>query len=317
MNTTGLCYSDIHFMLEDLGLPPMSHFGVRSPGHEGAGVVVKLGSAVTNWKLGDRAGLKPIISVCQKCELCWDDKECYCKEAVFTGLAATGSYQQYICHPANYASPIPDGVDDIVAGPIMCSASTTLRSITESGLKAGDIAVFPGGAGGVGSQGVQLAKAMGMRPIVVDTGDEKRKFAMKLGAEAFVDFKEVKDVAEAVIEAADGIGAHGVFVTAPSAYNTAISLTGSRVGAKVMCIGLPTAGTVTLGADPSLFAFRNLTIKGTLVGSMRDTALALDYAKRGLLKAICEVVPLSQMPEAVKRLQRGQVAGRIVVDFNA
>ena len=228
-----------------------------------------------------------------------------------------GSYQQYIVHPARYASPIPEGVSDVIAGPVMCSASTIYRSICESGLQPGDIAVFPGGGGGVGIQGVQLAKAMGMRPIVVDSGSSKKELAMKMGAEAFIDFKEVKDVGEAVVQAADGVGAHGVFVTAPSAYNTAISLLGSRVGAKVMCIGLPSAGTVTLGADPTFFVLRNLTLKGTLVGSMKDAHITLDYAKRGLLKQICEVVPLAQMPEAVQRLKRGEVAGRIVVDFNA
>jgi len=199
----------------------------------------------------------------------------------------------------------------------MCSAATIYRSIVESDLRPGDIAAFPGGGGGVGIQGVQLAKAMGLRPIVIDSGAAKRDLAMKMGAEVFIDFRDEKDVGAAVVKAADGIGAHGVFVTAPAAYNSALSLTGTRIGAKIMCIGLPTAGTVTIGADPTLFALRNLTIKGTLVGSMKDTHIVLDYARRGLLKQICEVVPLAKMPEAVQKLRSGQVAGRMVVDFNA
>ncbi len=78
-------------MLNDLPMPPMSHFGVRSPGHEGAGVVVKIGSNVKNWKVGDRGGYKPVYDTCGSCELCWGDKETYCKGAVFTGLAITGT----------------------------------------------------------------------------------------------------------------------------------------------------------------------------------------------------------------------------------
>ncbi|KAL9081006.1 MAG: hypothetical protein Q9157_000322 [Trypethelium eluteriae] len=188
----------------------MSQFGVRSPGHEGAGIVVKLGSNVKNFKLGDRAGLKPIWNVCGSCELCWSDKECYCPSAVYTGLAQTGSYQQYVVSPALYTSPIPEGVSDEIAGPIMCSASTIYRSLMESGLKPGNWACFAGGGGGVGAQGVMLAKAMGFRPIVVDTGDLKRDLATKVaGAEAFVDFKTSKDVAEEVKMIADGKGAHG------------------------------------------------------------------------------------------------------------
>ncbi|OQE21691.1 hypothetical protein PENSTE_c011G00235 [Penicillium steckii] len=313
---TGLCSSDIHLMQGDLGLPPMSTFGVRSPGHEGAGVVVKIGSNVKNFKLGDRAGIKPITDTCGACAMCWDDKETYCKSAVHTGLFATGTYQQYLVSPARYASPIPDGVPDEIAAPIMCSASTIYRSLIESNLRAGSWAVFPGGGGGVGIQGVQLAKAMGMRPIVIDTGSSKRDLSLKMGAEAFIDFKEVDDPAKAVIETADGIGAHGVFVTAPAAYNNAVSYIGDRVGAMVMCIGLPPAGTMILGTDPCEFIFKNLSIKGTLVGSRSDTAAALNFAKRGQLNQICEVWPFNRLPEGVEKLRRGEVAGRIVVNFD-
>lgn len=59
-----------------------------------------------------------------------------------------------------------------------------------------------------------------MRPIVIDGGEEKRKLSMEVGAEAFVDFREEKDVAKKVIEIADGIGVHGVVVTAYQAYKS-------------------------------------------------------------------------------------------------
>jgi alcohol dehydrogenase, propanol-preferring len=91
LNCTGICYSDIHFMLNDLRAPPMSQFGVRSPGHEGAGIVVKLGANVKDWKVGDRAGIKPMMDVCQNCELCWSGKENHCAQVVHTGLMATGA----------------------------------------------------------------------------------------------------------------------------------------------------------------------------------------------------------------------------------
>ena len=83
-----------------------------------------------------------------------------------------------------------------------------------------------------------------------------------------------------------------------------------------MCIALPPAGLVNLGTDPNFFVFKNLSIIGTLVGTMQDTAAALDYARRGLLKSICEVRGMSAMPEAVQQLRRGEIAGRVVIDFN-
>lgn len=83
-----------------------------------------------------------------------------------------------------------------------------------------------------------------------------------------------------------------------------------------MCIALPPAGTINLGTDPNLFVFKNLSIIGTLVGTMQDTAATLDYARRGMLKSIAEVRPMSAFPESVLQLRRGEIAGRVVIDFN-
>lgn len=150
----------------------------------------------------------------------------------------TGSWQEYVVSPADYTPRIPEGVDDFIAAPLMCSATTIYRSIVEAELRPGNWACFPGGAGGVGIQGVQLAKVMGLRPIVIDTGADKKDLSLKMGAEAFVDFKTTDDVVGAVVKIADNIGVHAVFVTAPQAYNIAVGLTGDRAGAKVMCVGL-------------------------------------------------------------------------------
>lgn len=157
---------------------------------------------------------------------------------------------------------------------------------------------------------------MGMRPIVVDTGTEKHNLALKMGAEAFIDFKTTPDAAGAVIETADGIGGHGVFVTAQAAYPKALSYLGSRVGGTVMCIGIAPAGSMTIPVDPNLLLMKNIRMQGTLVGSRHDTLRALDFARRGKLRQICEVYPVDRLPEAVDKLRRGQVAGRVVVDFN-
>ena len=157
---------------------------------------------------------------------------------------------------------------------------------------------------------------MGMRPIVIDSGDAKNKLSKEMGAEEFVDFKEHSDVAARVKEVADGIGAHGILVTAYQAYKDAFSYIGDRIGAKIMCIALPPAGAVNLGTDPNFFVFKNVSVIGTLVGTMQDTAAALEYARRGLLKGIAEVRGLSRFDESVQALRRGEVAGRIVIDFN-
>lgn len=63
----------------DWAVPPMSAIGTKCAGHEGAGVVVKLGKNVKGWNVGDRAGIKPLMDVCHNCEQCWSGKENYCQ----------------------------------------------------------------------------------------------------------------------------------------------------------------------------------------------------------------------------------------------
>lgn len=94
----------------------------------------------------------------------------------------------------------------------MCSASTIYTAIKAAQMQPGQWAIFPGGGGGVGIQGVQLAAAMGLRPIVVDTGDERRALAKEMGAEHFVDFRQSKSPHDEIVELTGG-GGHAVFVT--------------------------------------------------------------------------------------------------------
>lgn len=71
-----------------------------------------------------------------------------------------------------------------------------------------------------------------------------------------------------------------------------------------------------MGADPLIYNFMNLHIMGTMTGSRKTTNTALEFAKRGALKEICDVRPLSQIAESIEQLRRGEVPGRIVIDFS-
>ncbi|CAG8080380.1 unnamed protein product [Penicillium salamii] len=315
LNVTGLCYSDIHYMLEDLPLPRMGHFSVSSPGHEGAGVVVAIGKDVKGWALGDRAGVTPTWDTCMSCELCATDMECHCAQAIPTGLKVSGTYQQYITSPARYTSRIPDSVDDCAAGPIMCSGSTMFRAIRESNLRAGNWAVFIGAGGGVGHMGIQIARAMGMRVIGIDAGPEKEKICLDLGCEAFIDFTKSANLSGEVRKIAEGKGAHGVFVTASSSAGYKVAPRMVRVGGVVVCVGMPPSGTVVAGDDPMYLILNNIKVVGSLTGSRQDTANALSMAARGLLKPIYELYDIEELPGAVQRLVQGKVNGRCVVQF--
>lgn len=241
LTVTGICYSDLHYMLEDLPIPKMADAGVRSPGHEGIGHIVAVGENVPDslsLKVGDRVGLKPVWTSCNSCLLCTTDREMFCPSSLQTGLHTAGTYQQYVLGAASHVMKIPDGLPDEVAAPIMCSGATIYRGITEAGLKSGDWVAFAGAGGGVGHMGVMYAKSMGMRVIAIDGGSEKEEMCKKIGAEHFVDFTKVKDVNAEVIKLADGLGVHGLIVTATNAaaYQTGTGML--RTSGIMMCIGL-------------------------------------------------------------------------------
>ena len=241
LTCTGICYSDLHYMLCDLPMPTMAENNVLSPGHEGVGSIVAMGANIPsslNLKLGDRVGLKPVWSSCNSCLLCTTDREMYCPASLQTGLHKPGTYQQYVVGSADHVVKIPEGVPDEVAAPIMCSGATIYRGITEAGLKSGDWVAFAGAGGGVGHMGVMYAKAMGMRVIAIDGGEEKAEMCKKIGADHFVDFMQVKDVNAEVVRLAEGLGVHGLIITATSAaaYRTGVGML--RTSGVLMSIGL-------------------------------------------------------------------------------
>lgn len=85
---------------------------------------------------------------------------------------------------------------------------------------------------------VQIAKVLGLRPIVIDNGLDKEHVAIQNGAEIFLDFRKVADPHAEVVRICEGIGAHGVLATAAQAYSNVLGYIGKRVGARIMCVGM-------------------------------------------------------------------------------
>ncbi|BGP39519.1 Alcohol dehydrogenase [Rhodotorula kratochvilovae] len=297
INATGLCVSDHHNMAGDIGVP----MGCDVAGHEGAGVVVALGEGVEGWKVGDRAGIKPLFDVCHECAHCHSGDEGLCSK--------------YIVSPARYTTRIPDGVEDKYAAPMMCSGTTIYTAIKRSGIRAGQWLVLPGGGGGVGHLGIAFARVQGIRTVVIDTGAEKRALCERLGADAFVDFKTCADPAKEVASVTGG-GGHVVVVTGGTAAAYASAPAYLRAGGTLLCVGLPPAGTAIAGADPCAIIFRKLTIKGSLTGNHADADEALEFVQRGLVQPHVTVRPFGELKEAFADLLAAKVAGRMVIDFS-
>jgi propanol-preferring alcohol dehydrogenase len=149
INYSGLCASD-KSLLHDEWVFKMAECTGGVAGHEGAGVVVAVGSNVQDlWQIGNRAGIKWIASVCRKCEFCTNGRdECHCPKQLNSGFTIAGTFQEYALTDARYATRLPDGVSDEEAGPVMCGGVTAYVACKRSQVKPGQWIVIPGAGGG-------------------------------------------------------------------------------------------------------------------------------------------------------------------------
>ena len=302
----GACHTDLHAARGDWPVKPTPPF---IPGHEGIGRVAAVGAGVKAVKEGDRVGVPWLYSACGHCEHCLSAWETVCGEAQFGGYTKDGGFAEYILADPNYVAHIPAGLSAIDAAPIICAGVTTYKGIKEAATKPGDwIAIS--GAGGLGHLAIQYAKAMGLHVCAVDIDEGKLAHAKLMGADAVVNAKSADAVT--AVKKATGGGAHGVLITAPSlaAFKQGVAMTRKR-------------GTCVLtGLPPGEFPFplfdvvlNCITVRCSLVGTRQDMAEALAFAAEGKVKADIELQPLSAINQVLDRLERGEVAARVVLEF--
>lgn len=138
-----------------------------------------------------------------------------CAKATLSGYTVDGTFQQYCVANAAHVAKIPKDVPLDAISPILCAGITVYKGLKESGARPGQTVAIVGAGGGLGSLAQQYAKAMGLRVIAVDAGDEKKKMCEEMGASAFVDFSKSSDVVKDVQAATeDGLGPHAVLLVA-------------------------------------------------------------------------------------------------------
>ncbi|MFE0753218.1 alcohol dehydrogenase catalytic domain-containing protein [Inquilinus sp. NPDC058860] len=304
----GVCHSDLHAVDGDWGEPPKMPL---IPGHEATGHVVAHGRGVDRPALGAAVGVPWMAGACGRCAWCRAGMETICPEGGATGFSCDGGYAEYMVARADFVGLIPDGVDLVRIAPILCAGVTTYRGLRRSEARAGDFVAIVG-AGGLGHVAVQYARAMGFRPIVLDVDPAKLDLARRLGAEAVI--AAGPDAAGAVT-ALTGGGAAAAIVTAPAPAAFEQSLALIRPGGTAVFIGLPGGERDAIRLSIAAISNWEKSIRGSNVGTRQDLQEAVDFAARGLVTATVETVPLEQVNEALARLRRGQVAGRLVLDL--
>jgi propanol-preferring alcohol dehydrogenase len=174
----GVCRTDLQICAGDLA----AHVLPIVPGHQAVGTVVAVGSGVSGWRDGDRAGVAWLASTCGTCAHCGAGRENLCHCARFTGWDVHGGYATRTAVRAEFALHLPDGFDDRQAAPLLCGGVIGYRSLKRAGVRPGDrVGLY--GFGASATIAIQIARHWGCRVFVCTRNEDERARAGSLGAE--------------------------------------------------------------------------------------------------------------------------------------
>jgi NAD+-dependent secondary alcohol dehydrogenase Adh1 len=303
----GVCRTDLHIILgqwdERMGTPLPYTLG-----HENAGWVSEVGSAVTNVAVGDTVILHP-TPTCGLCHACRAGDDMHCINSTFPGLSTDGGMAEYLLTSARACIKLDPSTQpkDVAA---LADAGITAYHAVRKALPL----LYPGttcvviGAGGLGHIGIQsLAALSATRIIVVDRNPDALKLAEQLGANHTVvaDGNQV----EAVKDLTNGNGAHVVldFVAEEGAENEGFEMTAA--GGSYYVIGY--GGTLHIPTLDIISTERNIV--GNIVGTYNDLVELMDLAQAGKVTLHTRTYPLDAAVEALGDLDAGRVRGRAIL----
>ena len=262
------------------------------PGLEIAGTIAAIGAAVSNWRVGDTV----------------------------MALLAGGGYAEYASVPAVQCLPKPKNFSMIEAAAVPETFFTVWTNVFERGhLTAGEAFLVHGGASGIGTTAIQLAKAFGARVFATAGDDEKCHACETLGAERAINYKN-EDFVEVIKNLTDGKGVNLILDMVGGGYvarNIAVSAIDGRIvsiaflqGAKVE-INLAAVMAKRLWLTGSTLRPRSSIEKGVIADALRAKVLPLLEAGR-VKPLIDSTFPLAQAAEAHRRIEADHI-GKIVL----
>ncbi len=303
----GVCRTDLH-VIEQVWRETLDPKLPYTIGHENAGWVAEVGSAVTTVRVGDPVILHPLVT-CGVCPGCRRGEDMYCANSAFPGLNADGGYAEYLKSNERAVVRLADGLAPHEVAPLADAGITAYRAVKKAaGLLAPGTRCVVIGAGGLGHIAVQCLKALcAAEIIVVDTNPAALKLAEEVGADRTVDgaldpVREVRaltgDVGvEAVI---DFVGEHGTTDQGPEML---------AQGGTYYVVGY--GGRVDQAALKIIFS--EINVVGNLVGNYTELSELVALAAAGKVRLHTQTYSLDQVNEALADLAAGRVQGRAVL----
>ncbi|CAD6264264.1 unnamed protein product [Miscanthus lutarioriparius] len=307
----GMCHTDLHFIQNDWGITMYP----LVPGHEITGVVTKVGSNVSGFRVGDRVGVGCIAASCLYCDHCRRSEENYCDKVTLTyngvfwdGSVTYGGYSRMLVAHKRFLVRVPDTLPLDAAAPLLCAGITVYSPMKHHGMlrsPGGSLGVV--GLGGLGHVAVKFAKAFGLRVTVISTSPAKEKEAKeRLGADHFVVSTDQKQM-QAMERSLDY-----VIDTVSAKHSLGPILELLKVNGKLVLVAAPDQ-PVELPSFPLIFGKR--TVSGSMTGGMKETQEMLDLCGKHNITCDIELVSTDGINEALARLARNDVRYRFVIDI--
>jgi NAD+-dependent secondary alcohol dehydrogenase Adh1 len=302
----GVCRTDLHIMEGQWDA------AMHTPlpyvlGHENAGWVHEVGSAVTNVAVGDTVILHP-TPTCGLCRACRVGDDMHCVNSEFPGLSRDGGMAEYLLTSARACIKLDPQTQpkDVAA---LADAGITAYHAVRKAIPL----LYPGttcvviGAGGLGHIGIQCLKAMTPAQVIaVDTDEDARKLALACGADQVIaaDGQQAQQVRDLT-----GAGADAVFDFVGDDSTIGDSVGMVRPGGTYYLVGY--GGTVTFPAMQLVLG--EISIVANLIGTHSDLAGLVDFANQGKVVLHSTRYPLDAAGDAIDDLRHGRIRGRAIL----
>lgn len=289
---TGLCHSDIHLIDDDW---QRSAYPLV-PGHEIIGTIVKKGEQVDRLKIGQRVGQSWLKSACLHCPECIQGDTNLCLNKTTTCNKNFGGFADHVTADSRFVYPIPDSLDSAHAAPLLCAGATVYAPLRKYTPRS--VAVI--GIGGLGHLALQFANAMGCEVSALSSTRSKEKDAFRFGASHFYTY--------------DNPPSSGQFdfilstVQADLDWNTILSYLKPK---GTLCfVGRP-AKPGLIDISPFISFEKSITGSSTANRHVMNEMLSVAANKKVI--PLIEVMPLSQINQAIEKVKANQVRYRIVL----
>jgi len=276
---------------------------------DASGIVEEIGECVDNVKVGEEVIIFSGIS-CGKCEACISGKDNLCPEYFPLGTKNQGVAGEYVKVPARNIFKKPKNLSFEEASAICITYTTMWHSlITKAQIKAGDTVLIHGGASGVGTAGIQIAKLFGAN-VITTVGDEwKVEKVENIGANFVINYNK-EDFVEKIKKITDG-NLCDVVVDHIGKATFIKSIEVAKKGGKVITFGTTTGADTEINLR-SIFG-KNLDIHGVFMGTRGEFIHFLKFFPEKLKPVIDEVFEFKDIKKAYEKMLSRQFVGKLVV----